>query len=96
MFDIPSQLESVLEDHWQDGHYDTLIKATELPELVESEIVERPRNRGGRDGGRGGRFRGQRGGGGRDRRGGNRGRGMKRSYGGNRSSNGPSKRTKFN
>ena len=35
VFDLPSELDSVVEDHWADGQFDTLTKATSLPELIE-------------------------------------------------------------
>ena len=35
MFDLPSDLDSVVEDHWADGQFDTLTKATSLPELID-------------------------------------------------------------
>ena len=79
VFDFPSDLDSYIEDHWQDGKFDSLQKATELPELLESEGFSSPRGgRGGRGGGfrgRGGGFRGRggRGGGFRGGRGGSRG-----------------------
>lgn len=36
MFDLPSELDKVIEEKWTDGKFDSLKKATELPELLES------------------------------------------------------------
>ena len=83
-FDLPSELDSVVEDRWSDGNYDTLQKATELPELLEYQDNFSRNGYGGGGGGRG--FRGNRRGGGGYRGGsgggyGGRGGGS-RSYGG--------------
>jgi hypothetical protein len=49
VFDIPSDLAESLVAQWRDGKYDTLVQATELPELIQQD---RTAERGG--------FRGQR------------------------------------
>lgn len=59
VFDFPSECESQVLNYWTDGKFDTLCKATELPELQEKE---RPFS----SGARGGRGRGSFGGRGRD------------------------------
>ncbi|KAL5018873.1 hypothetical protein ScPMuIL_004595 [Solemya velum] len=75
VFDLPSELDQLIEEKWTDGKFDTLKKATELPELLESASrggFNGPSN--GYQGGRGfqgGGFRGGRG----NSRGGGRGRG---------------------
>ncbi|KAI0212097.1 Nucleolar RNA helicase 2 [Lamellibrachia satsuma] len=83
VFDIPSELESIIENHWSDGRYDTLEKATSLPELLESSSRDSGRGGGrgrGRGFGSGGGFRGR--GGGRGRYGGGGGSGGYRGGGG--------------
>lgn len=57
MFDLPSVHDDEVEGCWHDGKYDTLEKATELPELLEES-----RGVGGGGRGRGGRSFGNRGG----------------------------------
>ncbi|KAK3579484.1 hypothetical protein CHS0354_028301 [Potamilus streckersoni] len=37
VFDVPSDLVSTLDEIWKDGKYDSLEKATQLPELLEFE-----------------------------------------------------------
>nr|XP_034313148.1 nucleolar RNA helicase 2 isoform X2 [Crassostrea gigas] len=59
VFDFPSECESQVLNYWTDGKFDTLCKATELPELQEKERPFSP-------GARGGRGRGSFGGRGRD------------------------------
>ena len=101
VFDLPSEFDSVIENHWADSAYDTLEKATSLPELLET--ISRDSGRGGRGRGRGfgsgGGFRGRGGfgGGGRGRSSGGRGgRGGYGSsgggYGGNTSASSGSKK----
>lgn len=48
MFDFPSECESQVLNYWTDGKFDTLCKATELPELQEKERPFSPGGRGGR------------------------------------------------
>jgi ATP-dependent RNA helicase DDX21 len=96
VFDIPTELESVIENHWADGRYDTLEKAESLPELLESS--SRDSGRGGRGRGRGfgsgGGFRGR--GGGRGRySGGGGGYGGRGSGGYNKSSGGSGQKSYF-
>lgn len=53
VFDFPSECEPQVLNYWTDGKYDTLCKATELPELQEKERPFSPGARGGRGRGRG-------------------------------------------
>ncbi|XP_071128984.1 nucleolar RNA helicase 2-like [Mytilus edulis] len=86
VFDLPSEFESDVATKWTDTNFDTLQKATALPELLESESSNKGYGNswgGGGGGGRGGggfRGRGSRGGGGfgRGSRGG--GRGMSNGF----------------
>lgn len=86
MFDLPSEFESDVATKWTDTNFDTLQKATALPELLESESSNKGYGNswgGGGGGGRGGggfRGRGSRGSGGfgRGSRGG--GRGMSNGF----------------
>ncbi|XP_048758389.2 nucleolar RNA helicase 2-like [Ostrea edulis] len=65
VFDFPSDCEAQVLDYWTDGKYDTLCKATELPDLQERERPFSSGSRGGRGRGGGGRgFGGGRGRGG--------------------------------
>lgn len=68
MFDVPSESESEISELWKDGKFDTLQKATELPELLESDSSQNGFSKGGSQNGfsRGGRGGGGRGGWGRD------------------------------
>ena len=40
-FDVPSELDAVITDRWTNGQYDTLEKATELPECEENMFDRR-------------------------------------------------------
>lgn len=88
VFDLPTELDSVVTDRWTDGKFDTLTMATELPEL-EAETATPGRTNfgggGGRGFGRGGRGWGSGGGrGGRGGRGGGSDGGVRFGRGGNR------------
>ena len=80
VFDLPSELESVIENHWSDGRYDTLEKATSLPELLESSSRDSGGRGRGRGFGSGGGFRGRGGGRGRSNGGGGYGGGRGGGY----------------
>ncbi|XP_064617477.1 nucleolar RNA helicase 2-like isoform X2 [Liolophura sinensis] len=83
VFDMPSEHDEYIQNTWTDGKFDTLVKATELPELLESFSY---RGGGGRGQGRGGFNRqGFRGGNGRGGYGGNNtGYSNRGRFGGNR------------
>lgn len=90
VFDLPSEYDSVIQDRWTNGKFDTLEVATELPELLD----EGNSSFGGRDswgsrrdsGGRGGFNHGRRGSGSFGTRGRGTGgfRGRGRGFGGGR------------
>ena len=98
MFDLPAECETQVLNYWTDGKYDSLCKATELPELQERDRPFSPGARGGRGRGRG---RGSCGGRGRDFSGFNNRGGFNRRGGFNKRSgdfggaSSPNKRIKF-
>ena len=46
VFDLPSTYDSLIEERWQNGTYDSLIVASELPELLETSFPPRSRSNG--------------------------------------------------
>jgi len=50
VFDVPAENEDEMEANWQDGKFDTLVKATELPELAPQEFSSDRRSSGGSGG----------------------------------------------
>lgn len=46
VFDIPSTYDSMIEERWQNGKYDSLIVASELPELLETSFPPRSNSNG--------------------------------------------------